>query len=361
MTPAQVKAVRRAHPNARRSRWIPTEASGGIVLENIRAYAETGVDFISVGALTHSAKAADISMTHRRGAAAEPHVRPGGAGSRARRHDLRRQAALLSGHRFHQYRRHGRRAQRRAAWLGLLCRRAAGRPRARRSRLAIGRGRRALCERAAAARRFPPLVCRCCRWLPAWPPPRRFAPSPRLDSRPALAQRSCSSAERKTGGILVESKIEGQQAVLCRRRHRHQRAPARLRLRIWPRPPPRSISSAGRRISPPGSARRPAKIAGARGGRTARSGSASQRFPRASSRLRHGFAGGASKCTARRPAPASRPGWMSTDFCCVRTAERGLVTVQTGGIRSRETDRLRNDAAGPRCGQYQYGAGTLPA
>jgi nicotinate-nucleotide pyrophosphorylase (carboxylating) len=33
------------------------------VLENIRAYAETGVDFISVGALTHSAKAADISMS----------------------------------------------------------------------------------------------------------------------------------------------------------------------------------------------------------------------------------------------------------------------------------------------------------
>jgi nicotinate-nucleotide pyrophosphorylase (carboxylating) len=45
------------------NRWIPTEASGGIVLENIRAYAETGVDFISVGALTHSARAADISMS----------------------------------------------------------------------------------------------------------------------------------------------------------------------------------------------------------------------------------------------------------------------------------------------------------
>jgi len=44
------------------ARWIPTEASGGIVLKNIRSYAETGVDFISVGALTHSAKAADISM-----------------------------------------------------------------------------------------------------------------------------------------------------------------------------------------------------------------------------------------------------------------------------------------------------------
>jgi nicotinate-nucleotide pyrophosphorylase (carboxylating) len=33
------------------------------VLDNIRSYAETGVDFISVGALTHSAKAADISMS----------------------------------------------------------------------------------------------------------------------------------------------------------------------------------------------------------------------------------------------------------------------------------------------------------
>jgi nicotinate-nucleotide pyrophosphorylase (carboxylating) len=43
-------------------RWIPIEASGGIVLENIRPYAEAGVDFISVGALTHSARAADISM-----------------------------------------------------------------------------------------------------------------------------------------------------------------------------------------------------------------------------------------------------------------------------------------------------------
>jgi nicotinate-nucleotide pyrophosphorylase (carboxylating) len=32
------------------------------VLENIRSYALAGVDFISVGALTHSAKAADISM-----------------------------------------------------------------------------------------------------------------------------------------------------------------------------------------------------------------------------------------------------------------------------------------------------------
>jgi nicotinate-nucleotide pyrophosphorylase (carboxylating) len=41
---------------------IPTEASGGILLENIRKYALTGVDYISVGALTHSAPAADLSM-----------------------------------------------------------------------------------------------------------------------------------------------------------------------------------------------------------------------------------------------------------------------------------------------------------
>jgi nicotinate-nucleotide pyrophosphorylase (carboxylating) len=68
MTPAQVKqSVERIKSagqtvEGQEPRWIPTEASGGIVLENIRAYAETGVDFISVGALTHSAKAADISM-----------------------------------------------------------------------------------------------------------------------------------------------------------------------------------------------------------------------------------------------------------------------------------------------------------
>ena len=43
-------------------RRIPLEVSGGITLENVRAYAETGVTFISVGSLTHSAKASDISM-----------------------------------------------------------------------------------------------------------------------------------------------------------------------------------------------------------------------------------------------------------------------------------------------------------
>ena len=39
-----------------------TEASGGITIENIRPYAETGVQFISIGALTHSVKGLDLSL-----------------------------------------------------------------------------------------------------------------------------------------------------------------------------------------------------------------------------------------------------------------------------------------------------------
>jgi nicotinate-nucleotide pyrophosphorylase (carboxylating) len=63
MTPKQVKkSVERIRQYTRGKAAIPIEASGGIVLESIRAYAEAGVDFISVGALTHSAQAADISM-----------------------------------------------------------------------------------------------------------------------------------------------------------------------------------------------------------------------------------------------------------------------------------------------------------
>ncbi|HEV8494407.1 MAG TPA: carboxylating nicotinate-nucleotide diphosphorylase [Candidatus Angelobacter sp.] len=66
MSPQQVRQSVEVVRNATQKqagRWIPTEASGGINLDNIRAFAETGVDFISVGALTHSAKAADISMS----------------------------------------------------------------------------------------------------------------------------------------------------------------------------------------------------------------------------------------------------------------------------------------------------------
>lgn len=57
MTAAQMKqAVALAHGKAR------LEASGGVTLENVRRIAETGVDYISVGAITHSAPAADIAL-----------------------------------------------------------------------------------------------------------------------------------------------------------------------------------------------------------------------------------------------------------------------------------------------------------
>jgi nicotinate-nucleotide pyrophosphorylase (carboxylating) len=39
-----------------------TEASGGINLDNLEAYAATGVDYISVGALIHQARSLDLSL-----------------------------------------------------------------------------------------------------------------------------------------------------------------------------------------------------------------------------------------------------------------------------------------------------------
>jgi nicotinate-nucleotide pyrophosphorylase (carboxylating) len=57
MTPAQLrKCVERVDGR------VPLEASGGITIDNVRDIAETGVDRISIGALTHSVKALDISM-----------------------------------------------------------------------------------------------------------------------------------------------------------------------------------------------------------------------------------------------------------------------------------------------------------
>jgi nicotinate-nucleotide pyrophosphorylase (carboxylating) len=47
---------------SRLEKRIPVECSGGIKLDNVRAYAETGVNFISVGALTTSAQAVDMSL-----------------------------------------------------------------------------------------------------------------------------------------------------------------------------------------------------------------------------------------------------------------------------------------------------------
>src|SRR5277367_666431 len=60
MAVEQVKAA--VERCAKGERHIPVECSGGVTLENVRAYAETGVNFISVGALTHSAVAVDMSL-----------------------------------------------------------------------------------------------------------------------------------------------------------------------------------------------------------------------------------------------------------------------------------------------------------
>jgi nicotinate-nucleotide pyrophosphorylase (carboxylating) len=60
MAPEEVRnAVKIAR---RRNGKILLEASGGITLENVRHFAEAGVDWISIGALTHSAPAADLSL-----------------------------------------------------------------------------------------------------------------------------------------------------------------------------------------------------------------------------------------------------------------------------------------------------------
>lgn len=55
-TAEAVKLVRSLDPN------VEIESSGGITLDTIRAYGEAGVDFISVGALTHSVKGLDLSF-----------------------------------------------------------------------------------------------------------------------------------------------------------------------------------------------------------------------------------------------------------------------------------------------------------
>jgi nicotinate-nucleotide pyrophosphorylase (carboxylating) len=57
MSPAKMRAAVKLVPPG-----IMTEASGNINLKTVRAAAETGVNFISIGALTHSSKALDISL-----------------------------------------------------------------------------------------------------------------------------------------------------------------------------------------------------------------------------------------------------------------------------------------------------------
>jgi nicotinate-nucleotide pyrophosphorylase (carboxylating) len=55
--------VQRWAEEARRlGRRIEIEATGGITLDNVRSYAEAGADFVSIGALTHSVRSADIAL-----------------------------------------------------------------------------------------------------------------------------------------------------------------------------------------------------------------------------------------------------------------------------------------------------------
>lgn len=58
MTPAQLREAVKMGAGS----GVQFEASGGVTLETVREIAETGVDFISVGALTHSARAIDFSL-----------------------------------------------------------------------------------------------------------------------------------------------------------------------------------------------------------------------------------------------------------------------------------------------------------
>ena len=62
MTPEDAAACVKLVRSVGEERRPLTEASGGISLDNVRAYAEAGVDLISVGAITHSAPAVDISL-----------------------------------------------------------------------------------------------------------------------------------------------------------------------------------------------------------------------------------------------------------------------------------------------------------
>ena len=63
MTPGELNEAVTVARDAAGDRPLKLEASGGVTLENVAEIAATGVDFVSVGALTHSAPALDLSMT----------------------------------------------------------------------------------------------------------------------------------------------------------------------------------------------------------------------------------------------------------------------------------------------------------
>ena len=62
MSPDELRDAVRLRDRERGPDGPPLEASGGVTLETVRAIAESGVEYISVGALTHSAPTLDFSM-----------------------------------------------------------------------------------------------------------------------------------------------------------------------------------------------------------------------------------------------------------------------------------------------------------
>jgi nicotinate-nucleotide pyrophosphorylase (carboxylating) len=62
MTPTELREAVALRDSERGAHGPPLEASGGVNLDTVREIAETGVDYISVGALTHSAPTLDFSL-----------------------------------------------------------------------------------------------------------------------------------------------------------------------------------------------------------------------------------------------------------------------------------------------------------
>ena len=65
MTPDAGARLRVAGPHARRPPWFLVEVSGGVTLDNVRAYADAGADLISTSVITQSAPALDIALRPR--------------------------------------------------------------------------------------------------------------------------------------------------------------------------------------------------------------------------------------------------------------------------------------------------------
>ena len=185
--------------------------------------------------------------------------------------------------------------------------------------LAIGRRAGIVCERAAAAGAAERRGCRC---LPlaaglAAAEAIRRASGLTVDLR---WPNDLLIGERKTGGILVESKIEGDGGRICRRGHRHQRSPARFR-RGLATPATSLDSKLAVAYQPAVAADRPARIAGARSAGLL-DPAAVAAIPKRVESASTWIAGGALKCMARRLARASRQGWMSMAFCaCAQLME----------------------------------------